>query len=90
LTGALVGAGLAASAGAVNFAVLGKAFVLPLIVSPLLAVATGGLVYLAFRFARLRLGVTKEMCVCAGVEEVMLPLPQPNGVFAAQTLPASL
>ena len=87
LTGALVGAGLAASAGAVNFAVLGKAFVMPLIISPLLAVATGGLVYLAFRFARLRLGVTKEMCVCAGVEQLVLPLPQPNGVFAAQALP---
>jgi inorganic phosphate transporter, PiT family len=88
LTGALVGAGLASSANAVNFALLGKTFVMPLLVSPLLAVATGGLVYLAFRFARLRLGVTKEMCVCAGVEQQVLPLPQPNGVFAAQTLPA--
>ncbi len=87
LTGALVGAGLASSAGAVNFTLLGTAFVMPLIVSPLLAVATGGLVYLAFRFARLRLGVTKEMCVCAGVEQLVLPLPQPNGVFAAQTMP---
>lgn len=85
LTGALVGAGLASSAGAVNFALLGKTFVMPLVISPLLAVATGGAVYLAFRFARLQLGVTKEMCVCAGVEEQVLPLPQPNGVFAAQT-----
>lgn len=87
LTGALVGTGLAASAGAVNFAVLGKAFVMPLIVSPLLAVATGAVVYLAFRSARLRLVVTKEMCVCAGVEQLALLLPQANGVFAAQTLP---
>jgi PiT family inorganic phosphate transporter len=87
LTGALVGAGLAASAGSVNFAVLSKSFVMPLLVSPLLAVVTGGTVYLAFRFARLRLGVTKEMCVCAGVEQQVLALPQPNGVFAAQTLP---
>ncbi len=87
LTGALVGAGLASSAGAVNFTMLGKAFVMPLILSPLLAVATGGAIYVVFRFARLRLGVTKEMCVCAGVEQLVLPLPQPNGVFAAQTLP---
>ena len=87
LTGALVGAGLASSASTVNFALLGKAFVMPLILSPLLAVATGGAIYVAFRFARLRLGVTKEMCVCAGVEQLVLPLPQPNGVFAAQTLP---
>ena len=87
LTGALVGAGLASSAGAVNFALLGKTFVMPLVVSPLLAVATGGVVYLAFRSARLRLGVTKEMCLCAGVEQQVLPLPQPNGTFAAQTFP---
>jgi PiT family inorganic phosphate transporter len=53
----------------------------------LLAVATGGAIYVAFRFARLRLGVTKEMCVCAGVEQLVLPLPLPNGVFAVQTLP---
>jgi PiT family inorganic phosphate transporter len=87
LTGALVGAGLASSTNAVNFTMLGNAFVMPLVLSPLLAVATGGLVYLAFRSVRLRLGVTKEMCVCAGVEQLALPLPQPNGVFAAQTLP---
>src|SRR5260370_4537870 len=54
LTGALVGAGLAASAGSVNFAVLSKSFVMPLLVSPLLAVLKGGTVYFAFRFARLR------------------------------------
>ena len=60
---------------------------MPLVISPLLAVATGGLVYLAFRFARLRLGVTKEMCVCAGVEDQIIPLVQPNGVFAVQSLP---
>jgi len=87
LTGALVGAGLVTASGGVNFAVLGKAFVMPLVLSPLLAVATGGAIYVAFRFARLRLGVTKEMCVCAGVEQLVLALPQPNGVFAAQTLP---
>jgi PiT family inorganic phosphate transporter len=88
LTGALVGTGVVAVGGSVNLAMLGKAFVLPLLLSPLLAVATGGLVYLALRSARLRLGVTKEMCVCAGVEQHVLPLPQPSGVFAAQALPA--
>ena len=89
LTGALVGAGLAASAGAVNFAVLGQAFVMPLIVSPLLAVATGGLVYLTFRFARLRFGVTKEMCVCAGIEHLALPLPEHWGAHASRVQPTT-
>jgi PiT family inorganic phosphate transporter len=88
LTGALAGAGLVAGGNRVNLDVLGTAFVLPLMFSPLLAVATGGAAYLAFRFARLRLGVTKEMCVCAGVEPQIVPFPQPDGVFAAQALPA--
>jgi len=87
LTGALVGAGLVAVGSQMNFAALGKTFVVPLLVSPLLAMALGGGLYLLFRSARLRLGVTKEMCVCAGVEELVVPLPQPNGVFTAQSLP---
>lgn len=87
LTGALVGAGLVASGGQVNFAALGKSFVLPLLLSPVLAVVVGATIYLIFRFARLRLGVTKEMCVCAGVEQQVMALPQPDGMFAAQSLP---
>ncbi|MBU6402573.1 MAG: inorganic phosphate transporter family protein [Verrucomicrobia bacterium] len=87
LVGALLGAGLVAVGGQVNFAVLGRTFVAPLLLSPLLAVVVGAVVYLLFRYARLRLGITKEMCVCAGVEQQVIPLAQPNGVFAAQTLP---
>lgn len=87
LTGALVGAGLASTAGSVNFPLLGSTFVIPLIVSPLLAVITGGLIYITFRFGRLWLGIKKEMCICAGVEQQVMPLPQPNGVFAAQVIP---
>jgi inorganic phosphate transporter, PiT family len=30
----------------------------------------------------------KELCVCVGVEPVVVPFAQPNGVFPAQTLPA--
>jgi PiT family inorganic phosphate transporter len=87
LTGALVGAGLTATHGTgVQFSALGKSFVLPLLLSPALAVATGACVYLLFRFARLRAGVTKQLCVCVGVEERALPLPQPDGLFAAQSV----
>ena len=84
LTGALVGAGTVAVGSRVDFAVLGKTFVLPLLLSPLLAVVTGAVIYRAFRFARLRLGVTKEMCVCAGAEEVVMPQLQPGGEFIAR------
>jgi len=68
LTGALTGAGVVAIGTGVNLSVLGKQFVLPLLVSPLLAVAAGASVYALFHFARLRLGVTKQTCVCAGIE----------------------
>lgn len=86
LTGALVGAGLMAG-GRVNLSALGRNFVLPLVLSPALAVALGALVYLAFRWLRLRLGVTKELCVCAGVEQRVLAMPQPDGLLAAQVIP---
>ncbi|MGV3756041.1 MAG: inorganic phosphate transporter [Verrucomicrobiota bacterium] len=70
ITGGLVGAGLAASPGAVNFMLLGKTFVVPLILSPLIAVLSGGIVYLVFRSLRRRLGISKDSCLCAGVEPV--------------------
>ena len=88
LTGALVGAGFLAVGRQVNLAMLGKAFVLPLFLSPVLAIALGGLIYLLFRWTRLRLHVTKELCICVGAEKQVIPLPQPSGVLAAQALPA--
>jgi len=87
LTGALVGAGLVAGAGGVNFAALGKNFITPLLLSPVIAVLAGGALYGAFRALRLSLGVNKEMCVCVGEETVVLPVPRPAGAFAAETLP---
>jgi inorganic phosphate transporter, PiT family len=86
LTGALVGAGLMAG-GRVNFSALGKNFVLPLVLSPVLAVALGAVIYLIFRWMRLKLGVTKELCVCAGIEQQVLAMPQPGGLLAAQAIP---
>ena len=78
LTGAILGAGWVAAGGQVNLGVLGKDFVLPLLVSPLLAVAAGAVIYLLFRFARLRAGVTKVLCVCVGVEPQVVAMPQPG------------
>lgn len=53
LTGALVGAGLASGDHTVNFAALGKSFVQPLLLSPVLAVLAGAFVYLVLKAARL-------------------------------------
>jgi PiT family inorganic phosphate transporter len=56
LTGGLVGAGFAVPGGSVNFYLLGKNFFLPLMASPLLAVALTGIGYPLFRCARRRTG----------------------------------
>jgi PiT family inorganic phosphate transporter len=84
LTGALVGAGWVAVGNQVNIAALGKRFIIPLLISPLLAIALGGAIYLALRFFRLRFGITKEWCVCAGSEERIVAIPQPGSILSRQ------
>src|SRR5437870_11045845 len=49
LTGALVGAGLIAGAAKVNFTALGRNFVTPLLLSPVIAVLAGAGLYSVFR-----------------------------------------
>ena len=92
LTGAILGCGLVAVGPAVNVGALGKGFVLPLLLSPFLAIALGGLLYLLFHGARVALGVTKEWCVCVGTEERVIATPQPNSLFATAvaTYPTTL
>jgi PiT family inorganic phosphate transporter len=54
LTGGLVGAGLLASNGDVTFSKLGKAFVLPLLLAPVLSMALAVVLYPVLRFIGLR------------------------------------
>ncbi len=90
LTGAMVGSGLVAAGAQVNFAALQSSFVLPLLVSPLLALTLGALLYLGLRLARLRLGITKEWCICIGQEERLVAIPQPTALIALQPAPPKL
>ena len=90
LTGAMLGAGLAAPGHAVNFGALGKNFVLPLLLSPVLAVLLGCLLYLVLRGLRLGFGLKKEWCLCAGALRRVVPVPQPASVFAVQAAPPAL
>jgi PiT family inorganic phosphate transporter len=76
LTGALVGAGLIAAGSELQLSALGKSFVLPLLVSPLVAVGLATILYVIFRSVRLRLGITKEMCVCVGETQRLVPVAQ--------------
>lgn len=70
LTGALVGAGLLASSSGVNFARLGTSFFAPLLISPLLAIVLALVMYPLLHFARVRLKISRESCVCVGCETV--------------------
>lgn len=57
LTGAMVGAGMSAVGGGVHFAMLGKQFILPLMLSPMLALVTGGVIYLLLKGLRKSTGI---------------------------------
>lgn len=80
LTGALVGAGLACGSG-VHFAVLGKSFFLPLLLSPVLAVAITAALYPLARLGRGALGIERETCICVGEE--LVPVATVTGDAAA-------
>jgi PiT family inorganic phosphate transporter len=82
LTGAIIGCGLVAVGFNVNLAALGKGFVLPLLLSPILAIAIAGALYVLFHAFRVATGTTKEWCICVGSEERVVAVPQPSSVFA--------
>ncbi len=87
LTGAIVGCGLVAVGTGVNFAALGKGFFLPLLLSPILAIGLGAIIYFFFHGSRLGLGIKKEWCICVGVEERVIALPQPSSILQMRTSP---
>jgi inorganic phosphate transporter, PiT family len=66
ITGALVGAGLVAIGGKVNFSALGNSFVLPLLLSPIVAIPLAMLLYALMHRLRLLLGIQTENCLCVG------------------------
>jgi len=88
LTGAIIGCGLTAAGAQVKLGALGKGFILPLLLSPVLAVAVAALLYAVLRWLRLRLGVTKEWCVCIGETQQLIPIPQPGSAMALQVAAA--
>jgi inorganic phosphate transporter, PiT family len=63
LLGALTGSTLLAT-GSINFSALSNSFVLPLLLSPVLAVVLAMLVYMGFRQIRQRKAISNLMCLC--------------------------
>ena len=82
LTGALIGGGIAAVGFNLTGATVWQSFFLPLLVSPLLAVALSTAAYplssAALRFA----GVDKQTCVCVGSEVVPAAVTSEGYVFS--------
>ena len=91
LLGAMIGSGWAAVGfGGVNLNALGKSFVLPLILSPLLAVALGATLYVLFHSARYLLKIPKQWCLCIGQEQRVVDMPAGNSMLAMRALPAPM
>lgn len=86
ILGALIGAGLATS-GAVNLSALGKGFVTPLLLSPVLAVIVAAVLYGLFHAVRHSLGVPKEWCICVGTEQRVVAIPPAGSMFALRAVP---
>ena len=91
LIGGLVGAGLVLAPGGVNVAMLSNNFVLPLLISPLIAVGIAVILYWPLRYTRRWLGVTEETCVCireevVGVVPGRVPTDQAVNALRLQTL----
>ena len=74
LTGALVGAGAMAAGRDLNLNVLGSTFLLPLLLSPLVAVVLTIVSYQLLRRVPARLGLDRASCLCAGEEVVAAPV----------------
>jgi inorganic phosphate transporter, PiT family len=70
LTGAIVGVGLVAVGGEVNFVALQKGFLLPLLIAPFLGIIIGTLIYGIAHFIRVKSKINKETCICIGNEFV--------------------
>jgi PiT family inorganic phosphate transporter len=85
LTGALLGGGLVAAGGQLGLATLLVGFFLPLLVSPMIAMALAALCYPLFSRAIAHLGLTHENCVCVGSELVPAFVTADGMVFTETT-----
>ena len=83
IIGGLIGAGFLAPGG-VDYARLAQVFLLPLLLTPLAAIAATFVLYVFFSRVRLALGITRETCLCVGEEVHVMALESPM-LTGAQT-----
>lgn len=82
LTGGIVGAGAMAVGSGVNLSALGRGFMLPLALSPLLAVGVAATIHGVLRLVRFKFGITMESCVCTGQTDAGMLGPQSDAATA--------
>jgi PiT family inorganic phosphate transporter len=88
ILGSMIGCGLVAVGfEGVNFSALGKGFVTPLLLSPVLAIGVGALLYGIFHALRHTLKIPKEWCVCIGECQQIVAMPQSSSAFAMRAIP---
>ncbi len=90
LLGAMGGAGLAIGGpSALNLVALNKGFLLPLLLSPILAIGLGGLVFLLVNRLRPLFARREETCVCVGFDDTAPAWPSAGGAatFAGAVQP---
>ena len=80
LLGAMGGAGLAVGGpSALNLIALNRGFLAPLLVSPILAIALGGAVFLLVDRVRTAMGSRGELCLCVGLDASAVAAPARDG-----------
>ncbi len=88
LIGGLLGAGLVAAGAGLSWTRLGDKFLLPLLLSPVLAITLAAALYPPLRGLRRRLGVDHETCICVGREVVATVPGMPGSAAALQAIPS--
>ncbi|MBM4299130.1 MAG: inorganic phosphate transporter [Deltaproteobacteria bacterium] len=86
LTGALFGGGFVAVGNEIGFSTLLTGFFMPLLISPVVAVALAAAGYPLLCRAIASAGLTKESCVCVGNEMVPVVV-TPDGVMFTESTP---
>lgn len=84
LIGGLVGAGIVAAGSDLNLTALGETYVIPLALSPVIAVAVAAIFYLILSTVRKKMKINKESCLCIG--ERRLDVAVPEGVSPSVVL----
>lgn len=86
LIGGLVGSGTVAAGDEMNLAALGHTYVVPLALSPLIAVFVAAVLYLVLTTLRKRLRISKKSCLCIGERRLNMVVPEgmaPESFFSS-------